>query len=140
MITGFQQIDVSGQGRIALPATARVSPIVELRNAIRNAIDDLKPVTTAESPDARFERMLLRFTISVGPLRSGFEALTGTDPHGPLAQALKRLTGAFSSAAEGDINATRSALISALGLALRLVKDGEPDAVGIELPTSRSHF
>lgn len=113
---------------------------MELRNAIRNAIDDLKPAAATESPDARFERMLLRFTLAVGPLRRRFEALTAADPRGPLAQALKRLTKAFASAAEGDIDATRTALISALGLALRLVKDGEPDAVGIDLPSSRFHL
>jgi hypothetical protein len=66
--------------------------------------------------------------------------LTAADPRGPLAQALRRLTGAFASAADGDIDATRTALISALGLALRLVKDGEPDAVGIDLPYSRFHL
>jgi len=121
-------------------SVAYANPTVELRNAIRDAIDDLQSATATESLNARFERMLLRFTLAIGPLQGRFEAATAADPRGPLAQALRRLAEAFASAADGDIDATRTALISALGLALRLVKDGEPDAVGIDLPSSRVHL
>ncbi|MET1072658.1 MAG: hypothetical protein ABWY11_08440 [Umezawaea sp.] len=109
-------------------------PLAVLASAVHDAIADLRDApTTGAGAGAAVDEMLMRFTAAMSPVRARIAELTAAEPGGQLVVVIGYLSNAFTRASQGDVRATRAALIAAGVALLRLTGDGY-GAGGLDLP------
>src|SRR4051812_2109720 len=109
-------------------------PLAVLARAVHDAIADLRDApTSGAGAGAAVDEMLMRFTVAMSPVRARIAELTAAEPGGQLVVVIGYLSNAFTQASQGDVRATRAALIAASVALLRLTGDGH-GAGGLDLP------
>lgn len=127
-------MDLLQRSSTTLLPDADHDPIAVLADAVDAAIADLGDTpASGTGAGAAVDAMLMRFTAAMSPVRARIAELTAAEPGGQLVVVIGYLSNAFTQASEGNVRATRAALIAASVALLRLTGDGH-SAGGLDVP------